>query len=523
MGYPMKRRFFIILFCLFLVFFHTTMMIISMIMLNDRIAAVREKCLAEHYVISSAMLVDIQAVESRSVAIENAIEGLMRPYSYYTQNRKMSLSVFHNGEQIYCSGNHFSPNTTEDRIDSEAFENVSGYLTEPSFSETVSEKIKQNKESDTRFVFMEKDAERLHIYGNLPAPYQEYGLLYTSGLEDVMTEWRRTKSVLFFVAAAAVFILALFLYFLLEFCFKPLQEISRSSRTIADGAYHTRLKVSGRDEIAEMADNFNRMAKQVETHIALLKEEAVKKQQFIDNFAHELRTPLAAVYGYAEYMQKTQISEKERIECTQTIMEQCKRLQNMAYQLMELATLQETSEITGLRMEQCSIQELFRQSKETMQIKAMEKDISLHFFIGDVTEAGEKVCHERNPGKEEMTVTGCFDLLVSLLNNLIDNAIKASQEGSAIIVSGFLTEEKQEKVVLEISDEGIGMKEEELSHVKEAFYRADKARSRAMGGAGLGLSICEQIVTLHKGQLQLISAPEKGTTVRVSFPKHLQV
>ena len=110
---------------------------------------------------------------------------------------------------------------------------------------------------------------------------------------------------------------------------------------IAEGDYHTRLRVRGKDEIAVMADHFNRMAQQVESHIKLLQETADQKQQFINDFAHELRTPLTAIYGYAEYLQRAPATEKERFECTRFILSECERLQNLAYQLLDLAALRE--------------------------------------------------------------------------------------------------------------------------------------------------------------------------------------
>ena len=227
--------------------------------------------------------------------------------------------------------------------------------------------------------------------------------------------------------------------------------------------------------------------------IALLWEAARQKQQFVDNFAHELRTPLTAIYGYAEYLQKASASKEEHYECTQFIMSECERLTNMAYQLLEMAQLKEAS------MEDCAVEEIFAQSKRTMQIKAAEKQVEISYCC--------KAEHLR----------GNRELLLSLVNNLTDNAIKASKAGGKVCISAVGTDDATE---ISVQDFGIGMNQETLCHITEAFYRADKARSRAAGGAGLGLSICEKIAKLHGAKLSFSSEPGMGTLAIVSFPSN---
>ena len=111
-----------------------------------------------------------------------------------------------------------------------------------------------------------------------------------------------------------------------------------------------------------MAHNFNRMAQQIEIQIQQLEEAAEQKQQFIDNFSHELRIPLTAIYGYAEYIQKALIPEEERYECTRFIMSECVRLQNMAYQLLDMALLRTDGPEPG----SCFFAALFGQSEKSM-------------------------------------------------------------------------------------------------------------------------------------------------------------
>lgn len=135
-------------------------------------------------------------------------------------------------------------------------------------------------------------------------------------------------------------VMAFFLFQFLNIIFRPLRQISSASTKIAKGNYEIRLLVQGKDEIASVAHNFNLMARQVETQIQHLQEIAEQKQQFIDNFSHELRIPLTAIYGYAEYIQKAPISEEERYECTQFIMSECTRLRRWLISFLILHCLE---------------------------------------------------------------------------------------------------------------------------------------------------------------------------------------
>jgi len=461
----MKKRIFFSSLFLFLLLFNFTLMIISFVTLEDNFSAVKGKCLSEHYVIASALIGDMQALEERNIDIIDSIDSLMRTYSHYLQNRKNGLAVSCEGKWIYQSMDLFA---------------------EVDLSE-LTKRIERRE----RIVYVEDMPEPvLFIYGGFPAPFQDYGFMYSSDLSDTMYSWRKMKNMLYLIGMAATLILAVCLFIFLQHIFKPLKQISKVSATIANGDYHRRLPVRGKDEVADMSRSFNFMAEQVETHIKLLQDTADRKQRFIDNFAHELRTPLTAIYGYAEYMQKAPVSEKEYYECTGFIMSECERLQNMAYQLLEMAAMRE------IAMKDCSLEKLFALSSSTMQMKAGEKSIRLVYK------------------SIEETVQGNDELLLVLLNNLIDNAMKASKPDSSVYVSAF---RKGSHVIIEVKDCGCGMDNKEIPHIKEAFYRVDKARSRASGGAGLGLSICNQIAGMHHADLIFSSVLGKGTTAQIIF------
>ena len=465
----MKKKIFFAALVLFIVFLNSLILIVSIIILRDKLSVVRDKCLAEHYVIASSLLGDMQALEQRGNHVEENIDSLMRLYSRYLQGKGNGLAVSFSGEWIY---------------ESPAFASQENRILPP-----------DTGYSQERLVYMENGKRSvLCVYGIFPAPWQEYGLMYIGSLGGTIQSWRHTKNILFLTGAAVILLMSFFLYQFLNIIFRPLRQISSASAKIANGDYSSRISVRGKDEISGVAHNFNLMAEQIENQIKQLEETSEQKQQFIDNFSHELRIPLTAVYGYAEYIQKALLSEEERFECTQFIMSECTRLQNMAYQLLDMALLRRDE----MQDRDCSIKELFAESQKAMHVRVSEKKIRLDYVIA-----------------QNYVIRGNMEQLLILINNLIDNAIKASRQEDEIRICAY---SEESAIVMEVEDHGTGMEAEQLSHIKEAFYRVDKARSRAAGGAGLGLAICERIIQIHHAEMSFISEPEAGTIVKLSFP-----
>lgn len=465
----MKKKIFFTVLFLFTVFLNSVILIVSIVILKDKFSIVRDKCLAEHYVIASSLLGDMQALEQRGNSVEENIDNVMRLYSRYLQGKGNGLAVAFSGEWIYESPGF----AAEDNM---IFPPDTGY-------------------SQERLVYMENgNRPVLCVYGSFPAPWQDYGLMYIGDLSDTIQSWRHTKNILFLTGAVAMLMMSFVLFQFLNIIFRPLRQISSTSAKIANGNYDSRIPVHGKDEISRVAYNFNLMVEQVERQIKQLEEAAEQKQQFIDNFSHELRIPLTAIYGYAEYMQKAPVSEEERYECTQFIMSECNRLQNMAYQLLDMALFCRDERKDG----GCSVRELFIQSEKAMYMRAKEKKIRLSYALS-----------------QDYVIRGNMEQLLILINNLIDNAIKASRQEDEVYISAY---SEKSNVVVEVKDHGIGMELGQISHIKEAFYRVDKARSRASGGAGLGLAICEKIVQIHHADMSFVSEPGKGTVVKLSFP-----
>lgn len=462
----MKRKTYLLTLVLFLLFFNGSILLISVVNLKTSLNNTRSSCLREHDFMTAALAKDLNALESRGTAADSALPSLFGSYVSYYGKQNVYLELARNGQTLYSSLPQ-GQTATETR-------NV------PAAGQRIISTVAG------------QDKKYIAIIGALPIPYDAFVFSYYYDLSELISAWRHMTSLLFLIGIAVSSLLAICLILLLNRIFKPLRQISEASQSIASGDYAKRLPVTGNDELAEMARSFNNMADAIEHQIAQLAEVAAQKQRFVDNFAHELRTPLTSIYGYAEYIQKTAISEADKLEATSYIMSESKQLQNVAHRLLNLASLR-GGDITFAPV---VMEELFQSVSETMHVKAGEKQVSLTF------------------ASDFDLLNGDRDLLQSLLVNLTDNAIKACAPGGKVSLNAFMHDGNK---VIEVRDNGKGMTEEQLSHITEAFYRVDKARSRAEGGVGLGLSICEQIAACHDARLGFVSQSGKGTIATITF------
>lgn len=462
----MKQRTFLTTLALFLFFFNLGIFIVSIAMFRDTVNRAEDRCLGEHYFIASALIKDFQALESRGTNIDGALGSVLQPYSYLSGNNKAGLAFYKNNQLAYSSND----------------------------VTILQRNFPQPPGNGNRLATVRKIDSRIYVIvsGKLPNPYDSYTLAYLYDTTEAINSWSVLKNILFLAGFILSVLFAFGLLIILNRIFRPLKEISQTSKEIANGGYETRLPVSGDDELTEMSQNFNHMAEEIQRQITELKDAADKKQQFVDNFAHEIRTPLTAIYGYAEYMQKAALSEDDRLSALDYIMSESRRLQTVAFQLLELANLQ-NNQIT---FEELKVSSLFETVNQTLHGKLEEKDVQIEFRI------------------EIETIHGDFCLMESLLINLIDNAIKACTKGGHIIVSA--AKEAGRKTIC-VRDNGKGMTPEVLSQITEPFYREEKSRNRSDGGAGLGLALCKQIALSHNAELSFNSDPGEGTTAKITF------
>ena len=271
---------------------------------------------------------------------------------------------------------------------------------------------------------------------------------------------------------------------------KPIEILSETSQKIANGDYNCRVKVKGKDEIGLLANQFNKMAEQIENKMNELKVEGDRKQRFIDNLTHELRTPLTSIIGYSELLMGIKYDEKRFYKGLNYINSEGKRLLKMSKVLMSMILVREDS----IELKEENIIEVLSEAVQVMKIRADKKNIHM------------------NVQGEERLISVHRDTIKLVLINLIDNAIKASNFGGSITLG---VESYNEKNCVYVKDEGRGMEEEDIKKVLEPFYRVHKSRSRKEGGAGLGLALCNEIINKHNGELKIKSKVDEGTVVKI--------
>ena len=273
---------------------------------------------------------------------------------------------------------------------------------------------------------------------------------------------------------------------------REVRILSQTVRRFAQGQYDVRAGIRSGDEIGMLAADFNWMADVMETQMVRLQKEVERQEEFTSAFAHELKTPLTSIIGYADTLRQMELSPEETNMCADYIFRQGKRLQSLSYKLLELAMVGKNA----IALKEISAAEFLENVAQIADPALKKKGIVLDIEVQDGMLYGDR------------------DLLSSVFVNFLDNAGKASEAGSRVILSGS---RERDGYTVTVEDHGRGIEKEELSKITEAFYMVDKSRSRKEGGAGLGLALCRKILELHRAVWKIESEPGKGTRITVSF------
>ena len=315
-----------------------------------------------------------------------------------------------------------------------------------------------------------------------------YMMVFAKNVESLDREFRALTLTFVLTALGVSSILAAALYFVLRRLSRPLEDLQKTTERVETGDFSLLADERGRDEFALLAKSFNSMLGTIKSQMSALEENAERKQMLVDNMAHELRTPLTVIRGYAEYLERAAVSEDERILASKYIVSEAERLTKMSEILLDSAYIRENPP----EMSEISLDSILRGTAQRLETKAKEKGIKIVCDTVDVTVRGNAL------------------LLSMLFDNLTDNAVKACAEGGRVVL-------RCRENTASVEDNGKGMSADELLHITEPFYRTDKSRSRAEGGAGLGLALCKNIAEAHGATLRFESEKGKGTKVSFDF------
>ena len=281
-------------------------------------------------------------------------------------------------------------------------------------------------------------------------------------------------------------------YFLTKKTLTPLQKLTSEVSQIQAQNLSTQLAVpNSKDEIAQLTSSFNEMLTRLDNAFSTQK-------QFSANAAHELRTPLAVLQTNLEVFEKKQ--EPEMVEYQQLftmIKEQTARLSQLVGTLLDMTNLKSVP-----RTDQVTLEELVDEVFCDLDPVAEKAGISIHF-------------DDSSSQDSHTDVTGSYVLLYRAVYNLVENAIKYNRPNGSVTVS---VKEKNSQVMILVKDTGIGISPENQKKIFDPFFRVDKSRSRAMGGAGLGLALVDSIAKEHGGSVKVLESNEKGSIIALMLP-----
>ncbi|MCI9005738.1 MAG: HAMP domain-containing histidine kinase [Lachnospiraceae bacterium] len=344
---------------------------------------------------------------------------------------------------------------------------------------------------DTGRNYMQVEGYQLYIASSESMEGKTYFVVTENDIADVVEVHENMLHQILAISMGCAMAIAFILLIVVKMLLHPLQKINEGTRAIAQGSYEKRIPERGHDELSELAHNMNRMARAVEQNVRALEDVAENRKHFIDNLSHEMKTPLTSILGFSDLLQiKRDISEESRMEYAGIIKEEASRMRTLSGKLMELITVGEAN----LEWKEADMAQLFEEIGISLKVITDNH----HMGFSCVSAPGT-LCVDR-------------ELFKSLLYNLVDNAVKASEEGAHIQVEGHF---EREEFCIRVTDEGVGIPEGEVEKITEAFYMVDKARGRASGGAGLGLALCSEIISLHQGSLQFESRLGEGTSVLI--------
>lgn len=269
---------------------------------------------------------------------------------------------------------------------------------------------------------------------------------------------------------------------------RPMRTLTTASAEIADGDYARRTGLHTGDEIETLSSSFDKMADAVQEKITALQADVRQREDFMGAFAHELKTPMTSIIGYADMLRTIQASSAEQYEAAGAIYHEGRRLEALSGKLLALLGLGEET----ITLQPTALAALWP------RLQAACPGVPLQLPACDAA------------------VQADADLLLDLLCNLVGNAVKASEPGQPVEVRAA---DNGDTVTLTVADHGCGIPQSEISRVTEPFYMVDKSRARKQGGSGLGLALCKRIAEAHGSNLHIESTPGEGTRVSVILRK----
>ncbi len=315
--------------------------------------------------------------------------------------------------------------------------------------------------------------------------------------EPITMSWynyaKRILEVFLTAALLALFVSFITVYYLSDRLTRPLREMSKAIKHYAEGDFSYKVRVKGNDEINELAQAFNSMA------MSLSSQES-SRRSFVANVSHELKTPMTSIGGFIDGILDGTISEDKHEHYLRIVSDEVKRLSRLVTGMLNMSKI-EAGE---------------------MQINLTTFDISADIF--KTLLSFEKKINDKSieivglDTMQTITVKADEDMIMQVIYNLIDNAVKFTPQGGYIFIKDY---KDSEKTFVSIRNNGDGIEKDELGKVFERFYKIDRSRSFDVKGAGLGLFLCKSIIELHGGEIRVDSKVGEYTEFAFWLPNTL--
>ena len=309
-----------------------------------------------------------------------------------------------------------------------------------------------------------------------------------TSLEDIDRQWRNMTLLISFICIFALLLVFMSGLFFIRSIVRPVRELSKITKQIAAGDFSVRAEAAAHgDEITELCRSINDMSEEISRTDKL-------KNDFISTVSHELRTPLTAIKGWSETL-RLEISDENELLANglQVISNETERLYSLVEDLLDFSKME--SGRMSLRM--------------TMIDVLAELDMAVYVLADRAKREGIDI--EYTSPEFAAPMMGDADRIKQVFVNLIDNAVKYSPIGSVVQVEAIRS---GNELIISIRDHGCGISEEDLPRIKEKFYKSNLSAK----GSGIGLAVCDEIITRHAGSLEISSRLQVGTLVVVRLP-----
>lgn len=317
-----------------------------------------------------------------------------------------------------------------------------------------------------------------------------------SPLANVQTDIRQVQKNLLVTFGLAILVAIVASYFLSRYMVRRIQKIRQAAHRVTEGDFEVQLDPGRQDEIGELSADFNLMTKSLKESNDEIKRQEERRRAFMADAAHEMRTPLTTINGLLEGLEYDAIPEDSKEESIRLMQRETKRLIRLVNDNLDYERIR-TNKIK-LDCQMVNLKQAVLRVVEQLGKKAEKENDQL------IVEMNSDVVVYADP-----------DRLIQILFNIVQNGIQFTQNGQITVRA----QNASNGTNIQISDNGIGMTEDQIKNIWERYYKADASRIQTKGESGLGMAIVHELVQIHGGEIEVSSAPGRGTTFKLHFPK----